>query len=254
MWLECTSQELPAGYMSDFTANRKALLITEDGGVLVSTPRYGINQNQQIRTIHAQLSEDGDLKIKSNTTLEGVQQDEVSSLVRNLSTEKIKKYLEKNLPLTTYEVNNFTYKENRSEMPSIVEDLDITVNNYASVSGKRIFIVPNIFNRGGYQYIEDTARKVDIEFKLEYRDKDEVVIEIPEGYEIEARPKDIFLKTKYGNYMVSSSLKGNQIIYYRLFEQFSGRFPASEQTAVIDFYKTIFKTDRTKIVLVKKGE
>lgn len=254
MWLECTSQSLPAGYMSDFTANRKALMITEDGGVLVSTPRYGLNQNQQIRTIHAQLNEEGDLKIKSSTQYMGVQQDDISGIVQNLSSEKIKKYLEKNLSLTTYMVDDFKYKENKSDMPTIDETLDISASNYASISGKRIFIVPNILNKGGYQFTEDTTRKVDIEFNLEYRDKDEVIIEIPAGYEIESKPKDISLKTKYGNYVVTSSLKGNQLIYTRLMEQYSGRFPAGEQQAVIDFYKTIYKIDRTKFVLVRKEQ
>ena len=47
MWLECTSQTLPAGYLGDFTCNRYALLVDENGGQLVRTPMYGLKENQQ---------------------------------------------------------------------------------------------------------------------------------------------------------------------------------------------------------------
>ncbi|HEU4634339.1 MAG TPA: DUF3857 domain-containing protein, partial [Flavisolibacter sp.] len=59
MWLECTDQYKSAGYMGEFTGNRKALLIDENGGTLVATPRYGLKENTQRRKINAKLSTDG---------------------------------------------------------------------------------------------------------------------------------------------------------------------------------------------------
>ena len=49
VWLECTSQSLPPGYLSAFTANRYGLLVNENGGTLVHTPAYLLKDNTSIR-------------------------------------------------------------------------------------------------------------------------------------------------------------------------------------------------------------
>jgi hypothetical protein len=107
MWLECTSQILPAGYMSDFTANRKALLIDEQGGTLVSTPRYTIKENTQVRNIAGKIDAEGTLSMKVNTVYGGIQQDDLSGMINVLSKDKVQKILQEELELSTYNVNDF---------------------------------------------------------------------------------------------------------------------------------------------------
>jgi hypothetical protein len=79
-------------------------------------------------------------------------------------------------------------------------------------------------------------------------------IEIPEGYQIEAAPKDVSIQTKFGSYQFKSTFDGNKIMYSRIREQFSGRFPASKQKEIIQFYADVYKADRNRIVLVKSSE
>src|SRR6185369_10049796 len=61
VWLECTSQTLNPGYLSSFTCDRNVLLVDENGGTLVKTPRYDYNQNLQVRKTNATVSEEGNL-------------------------------------------------------------------------------------------------------------------------------------------------------------------------------------------------
>jgi hypothetical protein len=254
MWLECTSQILPAGYMSDFTANRKALLIDEQGGVLVSTPRYTISDNKQIRNILGKIDAEGTLNMKVNTDYGGIQQDDLSGMINVLSKDKVQKILQEDLELSTYNVNDFKYTENKSILPQLNEQLDITVSGYATVSGKRLFVNPNILNRATRKIDIDTARTVDLVFNQEWRDEDNYEIEMPEGYQLEATPPNVSLKTKFGTYGCSTKLEGNKIIYRRVREQFSGRFPAKDQTELANFFEDIYKADRGKMVLVKKAQ
>jgi hypothetical protein len=62
------------------------------------------------------------------------------------------------------------------------------------------------------------------------------------------------LNTKFGMYNSSTKLDGNKIIYHRVREQFSGRFPAKDQAELTKFFEDIYKADRARVVLVKKAE
>jgi hypothetical protein len=88
VWLECTSQTLPSGYLSDFTDDRYALLIDETGGNLVHTPKYGLKDNLQQRKINAKLDAEGLLIADIKTNYSGIQQDNLHMLINNY--QKIK--------------------------------------------------------------------------------------------------------------------------------------------------------------------
>jgi hypothetical protein len=254
VWLECTSQTLPAGYLSDFTSNRYALLIDENGGKLIHTPKYGLKENMQVRNIKAQLQDDGTLVVKANSKYDAEQQDEIQGVINALSKDKVKEYLHDHFDFATYDVNSFNYKENKSELPSVNESLDISVSNYATITGKRLFIVPNVMTRTRRRLKDDETRKYDIVLKYEFTDIDTVEIELPAGYETESKPQDVSIVNKFGKYNCSVKLKDNKLVYYRSMEQYSGRFPASDYKSLVTFYETIYKADRNKVVLVKKGE
>jgi hypothetical protein len=254
MWLECTSQDKPPGYMGEFTGNRKALMITESGGAVVSTPHYGIKENLLVRSVSATVENDGTLNMKVQTKYGGTQQDDLSMMVNSLSKDKVQKILQEELQLSTYNINDFKYEETKSFVPELSEKLDITVSAYATISGKRMFITPNILNKSGRRIDIEESRTVDFVFNSEWRDEDNYEIEIPDGYQLEVKPQDVSLKTKFGIYSCITKLDGNKIVYHRVREQYSGRFPAKDQNELAKYYDDIYKADRSKIVFVKKAE
>jgi transglutaminase-like putative cysteine protease len=254
IWLECTSQTLPAGYLSDFTCNRYALLVDENGGKLVRTPRYGIKENLENRNVKAVLQDNGTLNVIATTNYGGLQQDELHQLINNVSKDKVKEYLHEQLDFATYDVSKFDYKENRTALPSLDESLEITVSNYANITGKRLFIVPNVMTRTHQKFSVDSTRKFDVVFNLEYQDVDTVEIELPKGYEAETIPKDVSVKSRFGQYSCSVKLTGNKLYYYRNIERFSGRFPANSYEDLRQFYEAIYKADRNRVVLVKNEQ
>ena len=251
VWLECTSQTASAGYMGSFTGNRKALLIDETGGYLVNTPAYKVADNLQVRIVKAVADEDGNLLAEINNVYSGLQQEFPHALMLDASNEQREKYLNQLFYLPTYQVLKNNYKEHKGIIPTVEEYLQIKLDNYAAISGKRFFINPNIFGGATEKLLADTARQYDYIIKDAYRDIDSVEIKIPRGYNPEMLQKDILLQTKFGKYISSVKIVDNKIIYYRMMEQYSGRFAAKDYNDLAKFYDQVFKADRNKLVLVK---
>lgn len=254
LWLECTDQNKAAGYMGTFTGNRKALVVDEQGGTIVSLPYYRAKDNLQLRRIAGKVDENGDLKTAIRTRFTGIQQEDRHNRLIYMTQKEQKDALNKELSLSTYDIERFHYTEEKTEVPAITEELDLFVSRFATVSGKRLFLVPNLLNRNNLRLAADSARKVDFVFDTEFRDVDSVEIEVPAGYTPESVPQEIQLKTKVASYKASFQVKDNKVLYVRTIEQVSGRLPASEQAAIARFYADVYKADRARVVLVKKEE
>ena len=249
-WLECTSQTESAGYSGSFTGNRKALLITDDGGKLVNTPSYSSADNLQIRKVNATIDENGNLTADVYTHFTGMQQELQHSLLNDATAEQRQKYLNTKINLPTYNVNKIEYKETKGKVPVIDEYLKITAENYAAVTGKRLFIQPNLFNKESKLQGNDN-RKFAIELRETYRDADSIYIKIPAGYNVESMPKDIGIVNKFGNYTISYKMKNDLIELVRNMEQNQATFPPADYAGIVSFFDIMYKADRAKIVLVK---
>lgn len=252
MWLECTSQTLPAGYLSGFTSDRTALMVDENGGAIVKTPHYSMKDNLQLRKIKAEIDPEGKLHTEVLTIYRARQEDEVHSLINTRSKEKVLDYLKEEIDLPNYDVVSYNYKEELSSLPSITENLKITANDYAQITGKRLFICPNILSKVHRKLVPDESRKFDIELSYEYTDVDSIEINIPAGYITESVPKDMQVESKFGSYSSTMKVVGDKILYYRIMKQYSGRFPAKEYDELVKYSDQIYRADRTRLVFVKK--
>jgi transglutaminase-like putative cysteine protease len=253
VWLECTSQTLAPGYLSDFTCNRFALMIDENGGKLVRTPRYDYKDNLEIRNILAAVDEAGTLQVDVVTKYKALQQDNLHGMITSLSKQKVMEQLKEEIDLPQYDVLKYDYKEESSSLPVITETLQITASNYAQVSGKRLFITPNILTKTSQKLLQDENRKYDVLLKMEYTDIDTVIIKVPVGYQPEAMPQPVVLESKFGKYSSAVKIDNEKITYFRRMERYSGRFPAKDYNELAKFYDQVYKADRSKVVLVKQN-
>ncbi len=253
IWLECTSQNNSAGYMGTFTGNRKALLIGDDGGYLVSTPKYTSKDNVQLRNVEATLTNEGTLMANVKTVFTGIQQELAHQIKNVLDEENRTKYLNRVISLPTFSVEKNEYKEIKGKIPIMEEYLNIVSPNYANISSKRLFITPNLFNRNT-KLASDKPRKFDIVYNDAFKDIDTINIKVPQGYNLEAFPKKIDLQNKFGKFSIQFGFINNTIQVVRFYERNEGKYPPADYPELVKFYDEMAKADRGKIVLVKREE
>jgi hypothetical protein len=251
-WLECTSQTESTGFLGTFTGDRKAFLIDDDGGHIVRTPVYRAEQNLQLRSIKATVDAEGNLVADVNTHFTGTQQEHAHNLM-NRTAEERDKYLNGGaLGLATYKVDRSSYKQVKGKLPVVDEYMHVTAPSYATVSGKRLFVTPNLFNKSALRLSTIENRQFPIEFSSAYIDADTVHIDLPTGYILESMPKDQTLNTEFGKYTVSYKVTEGMVEMIRTETVNRASFPASYYPELVKYYEAVYKADHSRVVLVKK--
>src|SRR5207249_903521 len=82
-----------AGYMGSFTGNRKALLLAEDGGHVVSTPHYTKNENLQLTKINGIINNEGNLAVEVLTHSTGQKQETKHGMLYEITAKQREEYL-----------------------------------------------------------------------------------------------------------------------------------------------------------------
>ena len=173
LWLECTSQTNPFGYLGDFTGSRHALMITDNGGKIVRTPSYTVDDNTQSRRADVFIEMTGNAKAKVKTTYRGLQYQngELNQIINHQYDEQ-KKWLQKNVKIPAFDVVQFTMVNNKRVIPSAIVSTELSLSRFATVSGKRIFLTPNLMNKSSYIPEKLEARKSKIVLRVPFTDLD----------------------------------------------------------------------------------
>lgn len=253
IWLECTSQTNPFGYQGSHTGDRKALLIVDNGAKIVNTTRYPAEVNVQSTSADVQVSLTGAARATVKRVYSGLQY-ENGNLNFYITGERDeqKKWLENYIDIPSFTIESFSMKNIKDRIPSAVIDAELRMERFATVSGKRIFLTPNLMNRNNSvpEKIED--RKTDIVCTVGYVDLDTVRYKLPEGIYPEFLPEDVSIKSIFGEYETNIKVESEQLVYIRRIRVNKGTFPASSYPELIDFYRGISKADNTKVVFMTK--
>ena len=254
VWLECTSQQQPFNFLGSFTADRACLLVTENGGEIVRTPKYTQEKNTQTRTAYVKMLATNDAEAKIVTTYAGLQTENnyIHQYIHENKTTQKKWLTDYHLTIPQYDLISFDFKQNKTNNPSITETLTLKLNSFGAKNGKRIFITPNLMNKSVVPFDETEKRLGDINFSFpDCIDVDTVYYELPDDYHVEGTPKEFDIKTTFGEYKTTVKVEQGKITYIRRTSMRGGMYKIEKYQELLDFYKTVSKADNTKIVLIK---
>jgi len=253
-WLECTSNTQPFGKLGAFTENRNALLVTEDGGKLVSTPKSTINDNQFNSLVQVKLDADGGAvaKVKINST--GGYRDLFVEGLPSISQDKQKEYLIRSLNFKQPSVFEVKLGPDSAGVKEV--NFELEYDTFAEVSaGSKKFYRPRVFDIWQLTLPVVDKRRNDFYFDHPMQKSCTTVISLPEGFEVESVPDNVSLKFSYGTYNASYVYDAakNLVTSKVVFIMDKQVVPAVKYTEMQQYMDNIARVQNKKLVVRRKA-
>ena len=254
IWLECTSQTIPFGFLGNFTDDRKVLVVTPEGGIIKKTTSYLNEDNYQKITAKVELQSNGSLNAKINVLSKGTQYDEKYPLVDESVADQKKHYKTNRWYYNNnLEIGQFSLQNNKDSL-FLKEKIDVSIRGYASVNENDYLLRVNVFNKNSRVPKRYRNRKMPLKISRGFLDEDEYLFKIPEGFEVSVLPLPKILTTKFGDYSVIIKKEDDTTFSYkkRLLIK-AGDYTKEDYAAYRKFRKSIAKYENLRISLTKKS-
>jgi hypothetical protein len=252
-WLECTSNITQFGKPSAFTENRTALLIGEDGGKLVNTPRSKMMDNQFNGETHIVLDANGGAKAQIKISSTGEYRDMYINMAA-IKEDEQKEFLLRDLNIKQPSVFDFKSGDDINYVKEI--NLNMEYDKFCDVmSGDKQFYRPLAFPLWRKTVPVEEKRKTDFYFDFPLQKSCITTIDLPAGFEVETLPANQSLKFTYGTYEVSYVYDAakNQVISKANFKLTNQVIPANKYTEMQQYMDAVAKAQNKKLVIRHKA-
>lgn len=252
-WLECTSNTSAYGKLGAFTENRRALLVTEDGGKLVNTPKSTFADNQFNSMVQVKLEADGGATAKLKILSTGGYRDLYVDQLPTISQDKQKEYLLRSLNFKQPSYFNFKDVPDSAGIKEV--DFELEYDTFAEVSaGSKKFYRPRVFDLWRMTVPVVDKRRSAFYFEHPMQKSCVTVISLPEGFEAESVPENVNLKFSYGTYQASYQYDAtkNEVVSTVKFNLNNHVIPAAKYTEMQQYMDKITSAQNKKLVIRKK--
>lgn len=225
VFLECTSNTLPFGYLGSFTQNRPALMITPEGGRMIRTPVYGPDINRLERKVEVRFDESFRAHGLYTNRYSGAAAQKLSDDIHELNDRQLQDYFGKKLALPSYEVKQQQVQEEvRESIPFCTENLEIEAAGMARPTGKYLSVKTNYLPLPLAELEKPEERKLKFRLAESRSYVDTIVINTGAGWEVESTPADIAFSHPFGSYESKLLKQGERLTVCRKFVLLEGSY------------------------------
>ena len=219
----------------------------------VDTPR--LNPTQAVIRRKADLQIDGDVvKGKITITYDGEQ-----ALVRRLEGRnddeaKNRKGMEDDVKGWLPEgstVKLTSYGPLKSSDQPLVAELDVEMPNLGSFAGSRVLLPLSIFSATFKNPFTADSRKHSIYYRFERTTEDDVVLHLPDGYDVEALPNGTTNNLSAIAFKTSWARADHAVTFHRAFTVNTLTIDRNYYVSVRSFYKRMQTADQENLILKK---
>jgi hypothetical protein len=247
IWLECTDQDQPFGYLGDFTADRQVLLITPDGGEIVRTPAIATKDNCIVKHAKIEMVGLGDARITMMLDYKGFLYEVLDDLSQQ-GQHNQKEWITKYLHVHDFDIRKMNFRFDKEIIPSAMASLDLYVRNIAVRTEKRMFI-PLQGILSSFDFLADYRENIKITQGFTTSDSLEIIL--PVDFDIEQLPAPFLYSSAYGSYYSQAVMDKRKLIYTRRVIINEGSYPSEKYEDFREFINKVAANDRQRIILTK---
>ncbi|MCO6512137.1 MAG: DUF3857 and transglutaminase domain-containing protein [Aridibacter famidurans] len=259
-FFEPSDQHLPFGMLPWSREGERALVSDEDEPVWVELPGTEPERSKQKRKLVAELAEDGSLTGSAMIEMSGhfaaAYKERLDDDSANEREEAVISYVKSRVSEVA-EVKNISIENLDDANRPLIYRFDIRVPDYAQRTGRRMFLIPNVFGRAAKPAFQTSTRHNDIFFQYAWSEEDEVELTLPEGFGVEsAEPAQPINDTgKLGRHSSEMVLDGNRTLVYKRRFSFGSdgnlEFAASSYGRLKDLFDTYHSADQKAVTLTR---
>jgi transglutaminase-like putative cysteine protease len=251
IWLECTSSTAEFGKLGTFTENRNALLITEDGGVLVPTPKSQASTN--LLNTHTTVALESDLSavVVTKMNASGAFSEMMADILKEKKDDQkeiIVLYLGYKEP-DDFEFTGDGGPDGKSELKMAIRKLP------EFNAGSKYFINPRVNKIWSTKLPSAENRKLDYYFYYPFEKHDTTIVKLGTNFQPDVLPKEKQLSNDYAFYQSRSWFSQSDSAIYTATTIILKKHKvlAKDYPAVKSFFDDVAQDDAQRIV-VKKSE
>jgi hypothetical protein len=251
LFFDPTNPYVPLGYLPSYLQDNFGLVVTPDGGTLISLPLLAPATNRLLRTATLSLSSSGNLSGEVRELRWGAPADEARAQYLKVAPAEREKVMEgflggffANFTLTHASLSNLEQYDQ-----SLIINYKFEVEGYAKPAGNLLIVRPRVVGGKGSSLLAGKARKYAMEFRETSRQDDVFDITLPAGYVVDELPQPVQAKCDYATYKSAVEVKDNILHYKRTYEITDLVVPAQKLGEVRDFFHQIAVDEKSSAVL-----
>jgi len=244
LFLECTSKNLPFGYIHTGIQNRKALLVDENHSRLIKVPELKPMDVLCSQKYEINLRQTGDAYVNIVIREKGSGFENTNYLYTVDRQKDLDKFLKDRIGMFDVEKSALAdYVRDNAKTTILAQGVIYNIyKNY----GNNIVITP--FPRKMPPYEAPASRTQDI--RLEYPEyyRDTIIYHIP-GKQVTKIPEDIYIQERYGIYSLNFKIENNDFIIYKTIMINAGKYDLNEYNNFYAFIRKIINNENKKFYL-----
>ncbi len=253
LWLECTSRTLPFNQIGPFTENRKALMVTDNGGALVNTPVSTYASNTKMVHTVIDVNEDGGAKLKTSFTLFGDERNDMLMGYHDLKEDEKRRFFISNMEWKNPDNFDLSNSKNKANPYQITSTMNYE-KMYAFNAGSKLFFSPRQYPIFNVEIVEQLKRMRDYYFTNPFQVIDTTIFKFPAGFSLETMPKNKLEKFPFAQYSANYKWEAasTTLTIIAILQVKERVIKAEDYIELVKFNKAVVADMNEKIVLKRE--